>query len=234
VLKTIPATTFAIAISVSAASAQQATPAENFIAVIGLGVCSKQTDATKRLECFDKLATAARENVGKTADNSKKADQDEALPEGWKRSAGKWLVQTEKDRMDDSITVVAMLQTNEALGSGFMASKGSIYVRCARGKTDVLVNWGTQLAVKYGVDHVEARVRVNDTPAVKAKWSKSTNGSLAGLWGQREAAPFALMLANASALAVETEVFPSGSRIASFDLTGMAEAIVPVRAACKW
>lgn len=181
-----------------------------------LAACAKDKSPTSRLICFDSLA--AKHAAPMTSSSSV--------------AGSKWQVVTETSKIDDSKTVILDLQADTKISGWPGKTKTpALVIRCKERKTDAYIVTGMSPMVEYGTDDVTITLRIDKAPAFKLKASKSTD---------REALFIPSAVANlkrlmgGSTLLFEFVPFNSSPQMTTFQIAGLAEAIKPVREACKW
>ena len=103
-------------------------------------------------------------------------------------------------------------------------------IRCRENVTSFVFFPETYL----GLNAVEIIYRIDDASAQRARWNISSTHQSAGLWNGGTAIPFLQQLLGKSRLVLRVQP-DSGSLVtATFDLTGVDDAIQAVRDACRW
>ena len=192
------------------------TPVEAATIKEVLAYCQAQAEADKRLACFDELARAVAEGV--------------ALPTLPSSGTGQWEVSQELSPIDDSRNVYMRL---EAEDEGYAAgSRPTLMVRCTESKIDVLVYFDSRLRGDSGPISIEVLSRFDRHPSQKNHWGVSTDSK--AIFAPHSAF-WALKIERAQKLFVRlTPLTPSEASpiSATFDLTGTAEAMRPLRDSC--
>jgi type VI secretion system protein VasI len=178
-----------------------------------LAVCSKVEAAQKRLECYDSLANAERTESG----GVEKAAVRPA-------AAGKWKVEVERNRSDDTKTVFLMLGAN--IGRTNWGEPIILLLRCKSGVPSAYINWNEYLG--DGPAAVGLRIGAGELKTMKWSLSKDSKaafypGSFHGLAAE--------LLQNETLIA--TIVPGNGKPLAAvFDIRGLRGAMAPLRDAC--
>jgi type VI secretion system protein VasI len=140
-----------------------------------------------------------------------------------------WKVERSISRMDDSPAAMIMKQSrSEVQSTRTGASPGFIMIRCTEGETSVIFLTDKGLGLRPGTHG--ALLRLDKSPAVKGQVHAIFDGRAAGFSGADEVRP----IASAIKLAVRIENPADASIDMDFDLTGIEDAIKPVREACNW
>lgn len=188
------------------------TPVEAATIEEVLAYCRAQAEADKRLACFDELARAVAEG--------------RRLPTLPSSGTGRWSVTQKLSPIDDSRNVTMILVAEDV--SAKDVSYAALGVRCMEGKIDVLVHLDSRLSVKRGIN-IEVLSRFDRHPAQKNYWRLSTDSKM--IFAPHSVF-WALRIERAQKLFVRLN--PSGESPidATFNLTGSAEAMRPLRDSC--
>lgn len=179
--------------------AQAATPEE----------CAKVTDQRARLVCYDSIFKKI-EDVQKAAE-----------PE----NNGKWSVETETSKMDDSQIVNVSLRS-ETYGS-------LLNIRCEEKVTTIYFTMGGDFMADidgYGV----IRYRIDADKQKERAFYVSTDNEALGLWSSGTAVPFTKQLVGRKKLTAQITAYNKSPLTVEFDLSGIDSAIRPLRRQCKW
>ncbi|TKZ19310.1 hypothetical protein FAP39_11995 [Shimia litoralis] len=179
-----------------------------------LKACGDINDDTARLACFDQHIL----------DTTNKDEN---------HSVGKWRLTTETSRLDDSQNVFLQLTSEDSIRGRFSgAGPMVLHIMCRENTTDFSIYFnGLHMSdYQYGT----VTYRLDKTPARKKKMVESTSHQHLGLWGGRSSIPFLKAMLGHSEMLVEATPYGENSVIASFDISGFDEAILPVRDSCHW
>jgi len=193
-----------ISIASNAASAHMAD---------SLARCATEDSDKVRLMCYDSLATKA----------GIKEPEAEVVSD-----PGKWNVYEEKSPIDDSRNVHLFVMSNETVKSGYNTVKPSLHIRCSENKTNVFLNWGLYL----GLEKTKMLTRFDKEKATMSSWSISTNNEAAFVRGND--IEFAKKVMKHQKLLVQVTPFGENSVMTTFNISGLSEAIKPLREACHW
>lgn len=138
---------------------------------------------------------------------------------------GAWLVSQTKDPMDDSISYSAIIMASSGKGQ---YGPVSFYASCSKGRTFVLIGWNTFVNTK---SHY-VTYRIGSAKAISDTWDASKAGTSSIL--DFKTPEFLQSVMVDTQLVVQTSPFSAPMITATFDTTGMAEALKPIRAACGW
>ncbi len=196
------------AICATNAAAQNLVPA--------LAACAKDGSPTTRLACFDALAAkhAAPSVTSVTPPGSK------------------WRVSTEVSKIDDSTTVVLELRADSSI-SGWPGKTftPSLIIRCKERRTEAYFVTGMASMVESASGGATVTLRLDKNPAFKLRASNSTSGD--ALFLPAAVAQLQKFMAG-STLLFEFVPFNSSAEMTTFQIAGLADAIKPLREACKW
>lgn len=198
-----------MALGATSALAQDIVPA--------LATCAKEKSVATRLACFDALA--AKHAAPSTST---------VTPPG-----SKWKVSTETSPIDDSRTVTLQVAADSSI-SGWPRKTYTpeLYIRCKERKTEVFVVTGMSPTVEYGNSHgATVTLRVDKAAAYKLNASNSTDGE--ALFLPSSVAQIKKLL-EGSSLLFEFVPFNASPQMTTFQIAGLAEAVKPLREACKW
>lgn len=143
----------------------------------------------------------------------------------------KWRSSTGNSNFDDSTAVHLALDANDN-------SEGRLLLRCSEGKTEAYIAISgimNQFELEFGeygsTTGITARTRYDLERAQTLKFDRSTDNQ--GAFFPKPIAAIRQMLKH-DKLAFEYSGFQSGKHELIFDLHGLAEAVQPLQAACRW
>lgn len=174
--------------------------------------CSAIKGDLERLECFDKLAKNRGLAGPKVVSN----------PAG---KSGKWEVQTKVNPIDDSKTVALVLKSDNAKSQ--WGKPVVLIMRCQSNTTDLYIGWGTYLGSEASV-----LTRVGSKEARKTPWSLSTDSQ--ATFFPRSPIGFIKELMETDKFVAQITPYNESPVTAVFDISGLSEAIVPLRETCSW
>lgn len=164
-----------------------------------------------RLECFDDLA------------KQKNLDSPQSKPTVISDS-GKWKVDVDINPVDDSKTVTMVLSADSGI-SGW-GKTINLIARCKSGKTELYINWQDYLGSE---SYVLTRIGKNE--AITRKWSLSTDSQATF---HRSSISFLKEMLTSSNLVAQTTPYNESPVTAIFDISGLGNAIKPLRETCNW
>tara|TARA_R110001592_G_scaffold167023_3_gene402310 strand:- start:915 stop:1520 length:606 start_codon:yes stop_codon:yes gene_type:complete len=164
-----------------------------------------------RLECYDSLATesglAGPQQVT-TAVNG----------------VEKWSVDIKTNPIDDSTTVTLILRADS--GQSRFGQPIALVARCRSNSTDLYINWQDYLGSEASV-----LARVGSGQAVTSRWSLSTDKQASF---HPSPINFLKELIEADRLVAQVTPYNESPVTAIFNLSGIQNAIKPLRETCSW
>lgn len=149
------------------------------------------------------------------------------------KSGTGWIVSQEKSKIDDSTNVYLQLSSKEPIANQLREMRNvELFIMCREGKTDLyFVFGGYFMANIEGYGTVTYRIDVR--PAATKQFTESTDHKALGLW-HGQGVPLIKEMFNSSTLFVRATPYNESSVTAEFNISGLKEAIKPLRAACGW
>ena len=132
---------------------------------------------------------------------------------------GSWMVSEERDPMDDSREVTAILQSHDADDVALVAG-------CTDNRTSVMVYWDDYLGSSRAIPVTH---RFPPAPAQRSNWFGNSNTTF-----KMNAIPMLREAVSNPELIVRVTPYSGGPVTATFNLTGAREAIGKVANACGW
>lgn len=144
---------------------------------------------------------------------------------------GLWYVSREVSQMTGQNNVTADLRAEYDVPiRSYRRTRPKLVIRCHENVTSILVDFGAFITT----ESTALRIRIGDKKPQTAIWRMSTNYEVAGLWRGGEAIPFIKSLHGQKRLLVEVTPHSESTMLVEFDLTGIENAVAPVRATCSW
>lgn len=230
---------------------QQAEPetSAGFIELVtydDLQACTLESGDVAQLDCFRQLADRAgvesAEAVNERLPDESSPDPEESaaeeiinqlLEEEGIQFVGDWLVSVDINPIDDSQTVALALDANE--GGGSIRGTVTFIARCRSNVTEAYINWNDYLGDDSSSvydDWKYVTIRVGDAEARTERWSVSTDSQATFAPGW--AGTLLREMAQADRFVAQTTPYNSNPVTATFDTTGMAEALEPLVETCGW
>lgn len=187
------------------ASVMAEVPAEK------LAKCAAIGGGLDRLKCYDYLAeeyTGIDPRVAATK------------PE----SAGKWVQSNGVNPLDDTIINSLILEADS--GASRFNEPVTLVARCKSNKTELYINWGAYLGNEA---IVTSRIATNK--ASTSRWDLSSDSQSTF---KRQPISMLKEMLNETKLVVQITPYNENPSTAIFDITGLSQAIKPLRATCNW
>lgn len=183
----------------------------------GMAGCAVIDNAVNRLACYDDLAK--QRNVDKPAVET--------------TSKGKWEVQSETSKIDDSTNAYISIESeNEFAGRFSGAKRALLMIACREKSTHVYFTFGDHFMADNG-SYGDITVRIDKQKATAMSARKSTDNGALGLWSGT-GVPFLKKLFGKSTLLVRATPFNESAITVEFNISGIEAAIAPVRKNCEW
>ena len=147
---------------------------------------------------------------------------------------GGWGVSRSINPLDDSATVVAVLNATEGVSS-VIPEPISLIARCQSNTTEVYIDWHDFLGDDEFGNPRSSRKRVTyrfpPADAETEMWGVSTDNDSTFV---ARAIPFLHTMVESKRLVMQTTPYNEAPITAIFDLTGVADALAPVAETCDW
>lgn len=176
--------------------------------------CVGIKDPDDRLNCFDQ-AFVQTETLKGTDNNA-------------------WDVRVNKSALDDSTTVVISTTSSAPIRSRFDGMKNAdLLLRCKENTTSAYFIFAGQfMSDIQGFGRID--YRVDDTKAKHVNARASTDNEALGLWNGGSAIPFIKGIMGGNSLYVRATPYNESMIEMTFPISGLEEAIKPLREACHW
>jgi len=198
---------------------------------------SIQSD-TLRLACFDAAFAPdgqAASSVDSAAGGGNGTKAAETAPALASPDTGKWQLSTDKSAMTDDQNVFLRLTSENPIAGRFgNAGNGLLLLRCMENTTAVVFRFNDQFMASiqsYGV----IEYRIDKSPIVWRLYTQESTDNMAlGLWRGRAAIPFIKSLLGHETLLVRATPFNESPVTLTYDISGIDNAIAPLRKTCRW
>ena len=185
--------------------------------------CTKLTDADARLACYDSIFGTSNPNKELV---DEQAIETHNPPENW-------FIRETVSNVDDSNNVMLWTEALDTNRGRFGSSvRLSLVAACGENSTSVWINFGGH----FMSDHRHGTViyRVDKQTAERKNFFESNNNEALGLWSGRSAIPFLKQLLGHDQLFIKATPYSESALEATFDISGLEQAITPLREACNW
>ena len=189
-----------------------------------LAKCSTISPTAQRLLCFDQVALALPRSEALDSDDST------TVVDEWN---GKWRVRIEKTGSDDNLTVHLVLRA-EAPAKGWPDAKRvpAIVVRCRGNETEAYVGVGTPWDIKNGQrQRSTVHVRYDKADAIELQMGQSDDSK--GLFFPAPVSHIKQMVKHRRML-FQSASFDLSAATTIFEISGLSNALKPLRKACGW
>lgn len=188
-----------------------------FRAEAAVSSCMTIDSPLDRLACYDKES-------GRTP-----------TVETLKSASTKWIVGRDKSKLTDQEGVFLHLESKDAIHCRFGPdSTATLIIRCKEGTTSAYISTECHLASSDYNDYGHVRYRIDTKPAGLAKMNESTDHRALGLWSGSRAIPFIKQMLGGKELIAQFTPYGESPVSAEFPISGIEDAIKPLREACKW
>lgn len=189
-----------------------------------LSSCAAIASDSMRLFCYDMLA--ARETLGGGG------DEPAVVTEPAQESGPNWLLETAKSPIDGSD-----MQFLSVKGVGTMPGQLRIFptwlmLACREDQTNIWFDFGDEFT--FATENGRISYLIDNGPAQNMTFKESDDGHALGLWTGKSAISFANSLFGANFLVVFTTPNSSNQIESKFTISGLEEAVGPLRKACHW
>ena len=178
-----------------------------------IGKCAANNSDALRLICYDDLAILL--GVDKPITKVTTGE-------------GKWLVREIRSPIDDSVNVYVSITANETVKSGYNKVSPELYMRCKENETNVYLTWNLYL----GSEQIKMLTRFDKLKANKDGWAVSTDYKTVFLIGSN--IEYIKKIMKHDKLLTQITPYGESPVMATFDVSGLSEAIKPLRKACHW
>jgi type VI secretion system protein VasI len=181
--------------------------------------CLKVENDLDRLACYDRVSgrTPATTTEPPAADK------------------GAWIVQTEKSAMTDQTDVFATVFSEEVVNCGWNdGDRIQLTLRCMENTTSMIFGTGCHMTSSEYNNYGDVDLRVDEQQARTVGFQESTNNRSLGLWNGGRSIPEIKRLFGGKKLLARMTPFSENAFTATFDISGVEEAVKSLREACGW
>lgn len=169
-----------------------------------------------RLACYDKES-------GRTPETSTTS------------SLGEWLKEEKVSKLSDRKTVNVYVQSEEVVDCGWnKGEKITLIIRCHENSTALLFITGCHMASSEYNDYGKIEYRVDDEKAKSVSGEASTDNKALGLWSGARSIPVIKQMIGGKQLVARMMPYGQSPFTATFNISGVEDAVKPVRAECGW
>ncbi|RWR08500.1 type VI secretion system-associated protein TagO [Paenirhodobacter populi] len=174
-----------------------------------------------RLACYDKESG----RTPKVSDVTKETGQ------------GNWEVRTQTSVMNDQTDYFMRVESQDPIVCRSYAGqeRPALLLRCMENTTAILLSTSScHLTSSEYNDYGDIQYRIDDLPARTKGFTESTSNDTLGLWSGGAAIPFIKSLFGHKQLIMRFTPFNESPKTVTFDISGIDEAVKPLRDACNW
>ncbi|WP_217623013.1 type VI secretion system-associated protein TagO [Roseovarius sp. 217] len=195
--------------------------------------CHAVVNTLERLGCYDRATGYV---VPDSATNSGEPlnDADFAKPEvPLEKSEGQWTVTMEKSPIDDSENVYISLVSEDDITARFgSAGPMRIFIQCRENTTLFYVTFNDHFMSDH--QHGKVTYRLDKNPAGDKNMKESTDHMALGLWSGGTSIPFIKQMFGHDKLLIRATPHSESPVTATFAISGVENAIEPLRENCNW
>lgn len=195
--------------------------------------CHIFTSTTARLGCYDRATGFGDPPADRDVSILSDRDPDKPTETQTVKPIGKWVVSTEKSPIDDSTNVFLTLASSENIPARFGGiGPMRIFLQCRENKTLIYITFNGHFMSDH--QHGKVTYRLDDTPSGSTNMKESTDHEALGLWSGRTSIPFIKKMFGHDNLLIRATPFSESPLTATFPITGLENAIEPLRKSCGW
>lgn len=149
--------------------------------------------------------------------------------------AGQWNFKAEPSQFTADTNVYLSVESADISVCGRNRDdKVVFWIRCREDTTTVMFQTSCHMTSGEFHDYGDVHYQLDGGPADLIRMTKSRDSYALGLWRGEESIPFVRHLLGADVLSVRMKSLDSGSFTVTFPISGLDDAIVPLRQACHW
>lgn len=174
--------------------------------------CAGIQDSQRRLACYDSEYRPATTVTTESA----------------------WEVRRDVSPIDDSVLVFMAVLSSEPIPARFGRDDyATLHLRCHENTTSLILGFAGNHMTSHQ-QYGSVTLRLDDQPAQTRRMNESTNRRSLGLWRGGDSIPFIRSMFGHDVLTVRATPFGESPITTQFPITGLEEAIAPLREACNW
>lgn len=180
--------------------------------------CSLIENGIERLACFDEMFPRQDAGVEEMA-----------------TTTGNWEVRIETSAMTDDTDVYLTVESEDPVYCSWSrGERVTLMLRCQENTTSVIFITGCHMTSSRYNDYGDVTYRLdNEEPLVRG-FEESTNNRALGLWRGAQAIPFIRAMLDNQRLLARMTPYSDNPIEMEFDISGLDEAIEPLRESCGW
>ncbi len=187
-------------------------------ALLALGdaqACARINSDNERLRCYDLLhrTESDRRNVAQSD----------------------WVVRVDRSRLDDTTSVYLQVRSKAPHTNRFGRREHlTLHIRCVENTTALSIYFAGEFMASAGRNSVTVDYRIDERPPQQRSFRESNNNQHLGLWNGGQSIPLIREMFEASSIYIRATPFSESSVQAEFNISGLEDAIIPLREACSW
>ncbi|WP_298958430.1 type VI secretion system-associated protein TagO [uncultured Roseibium sp.] len=187
------------------------------IAADDLETCAQIPTDKYRLACYDRV-------MGHTP--TKKSEKTDIA---WRNS---WIRSIDKSEFNDTTNVFLRARSKQKYESRFKSNYITLIIACRENKTNLWFNFGGLFM--SDLNHSKIEYRIDKQKPASRRFRESNNHEALGLWSGASAIPFIKSLFGSETLLIRATPHIESAVTGHFQISGLEEAIKPLREACNW
>ncbi|PVH30363.1 type VI secretion system-associated protein TagO [Pararhodobacter oceanensis] len=180
--------------------------------------CLAIDDDAERLVCFDALFDEEQPN-----------QLAEAPPES------DWVVRVQTSEMTDETNVYMTVRSTDVVSCSWARGQPvTLMLRCQEDTTSIIFQTGCHMTSSRYNDYGDVVYRLDSERPRTRGFVESTNNRSLGLWSGGTAIPFIRAMLGKDRLLARMTPYGDNPIEMEFNISGLDQAIVPLREACGW
>lgn len=147
--------------------------------------------------------------------------------------SGDWKVRIETSKIDDSKNVYLTLYSEDQTNCPYKSGRHSIHVACRENQTNMWVIFG-QCFMSSIQGRGRVTYRLDSEKAATRSFHESNDNMALGLWEGSTAIPFLKKMIGHDRMIIRATPFSDSTVTGEYNISGLEEALHPLREACNW
>ncbi len=189
--------------------------ASSFSAYADIERCTEIENSLERLACYD-------EEAGYNPELTKEVV-----------GSGDWSVRIETSKIDDSKNVFLTLYSEEQTNCRYKSGRHSFHVACRENQTNMWVIFG-QCFMSSIQGKGRVTYRLDSEKSATRNFRESNDNMALGLWSGGTAIPFLKEMIGHDRIIVRATPFSDSTVTGEYNISGLGEAVQPLREARNW
>ena len=150
--------------------------------------------------------------------------------------AGKWGVRIQKSDFEDTTDVFMSIASEDPINCGSIRGPeyAHLYVRCSENTTALYITTQCHLTSSEYNDYGDVDVRLDSDRSRTISMNASTSNDSLGLWSGGKSIPFIKSMLGKDEMLTRFTPYAESPVTARFQISGLDEAITPLRESCGW